>query len=524
MKLTKILNSVVLLEGRIDDAQRYLEDAVGDWPVAEPDNPAGIGSGTNLDGVLKHFVSNDPSGNNKYLMWMVRKYIDPNETMTSPNDISSIVKRFHNNVDRLTPALISDMGFYSKARITTAPKNLDSYTDLSTLERIMDEVESIQTKKQKETEAKAGVDKLYEDDRWLLVKPNTFEGSCYYGSATKWCTTSKENPSHFADYASRGNLYYIIDKSHELGDFYKIALFLPHGDGLDEWYDRADNKLQMETKDAIYSMLPQKLVASFVDSHDKSNLLRQEELGGLFSLVEFNEKLTDLMIANKNLQTINTDSGTWVWTEEVGEDIWNWTNTTNNAVVVQATPFQSGRDEIAFDSYGPDDEGYDFHIMAGPESLRNPGIGPEEYLLKDQDSMGHRWKAEDWGTRAFLRLFYMPLLRQQLNKDYFIDAVGEEYETWTPNSYVSTFKFKYPPRKGTMTQKFVEYLTNNPRKTSNQFYEDVLGYSRPRAHNNMFFSSIKDSGIVKMERQGRQFVYSLGPNYHAWKEGRLLRI
>ena len=39
----------------------------------------------------------------------------------------------------------------------------------------------------------------------------------------------------------------------------------------------------------------------------------------------------------------------------------------------------------------------------------------------------------------------------------------------------------------------------------------------------MFFSSIKDAGIVKMERQGRQFVYSLGPNYQAWVEGRLLR-
>ena len=46
----------------------------------------------------------------------------------------------------------------------------------------MDEVESDTiTRKQKETQAKAGVDKLYEDDRWLLVRPNTYEGSCYYG-------------------------------------------------------------------------------------------------------------------------------------------------------------------------------------------------------------------------------------------------------------------------------------------------------------------------------------------------------
>jgi predicted transcriptional regulator len=82
-----------------------------------------------------------------------------------------------------------------------------------------------------------------------------------------------------------------------------------------------------------------------------------------------------------------------------------------------------------------------------------------------------------------------------------------------------------------MTRKFVDYLKQNvgyglgdsKGKTANQFYEDVLGYSRPRGHNAMFFASIKDSGIVKMERQGRQFVYSLGPNYQEWVEGRLLR-
>ena len=74
-----------------------------------------------------------------------------------------------------------------------------------------------------------------------------------------------------------------------------------------------------------------------------------------------------------------------------------------------------------------------------------------------------------------------------------------------------------------MTQRFVDYLKQNPRRTSNQFYEDVLGYSRPRAHNNMFFSSIKDAGIVKMERQGRQFVYSLGPNYQALGRRKIIK-
>jgi len=125
--------------------------------------------------------------------------------------------------------------------------------------------------------------------------------------------------------------------------------------------------------------------------------------------------------------------------------------------------------------------------------------------------------------KLFLMNIYTPKVRQVLDSDELVDFIGVDYKTWEANSYVSSFQFNYPPRKGTMTQKFVDFLKSHPRQTANQFYEHVLGYPRPRAHNNMFFSSIKDSGIVKMERQGRQFVYSLGPNYSAWTKGKLLR-
>ena len=101
--------SKIILEGRVEDAQKYFENAVGSWPVTEPGNPLGIGVGTNLEGVLQHFVQNDPSGNNKYLMWMIKRYIDPEERGTSPNDISSLVQRFHKNVDRLNVAFIMNM-------------------------------------------------------------------------------------------------------------------------------------------------------------------------------------------------------------------------------------------------------------------------------------------------------------------------------------------------------------------------------------------------------------------------------
>jgi len=510
--------NIVLTEGRVEDAQQYFEDAVGSWPNAEPGNPAGIGAETNLDGVLQHFISNDPSGNNKYLMWMVKMYLNPEEPGTSPNDISSLVQRFHKNVDRVTTELIDDLnwgpGLYDKA-----PKDINSYGYIATLERLMDEVEGRQTKKQKEEAAKTGAEKLYEDDRWLVVKPHTLEASCYYGAGTKWCTTQKDS-SHFKDYSSKGPLYYIIDKTRQLGRFYKIAMHVTW-DGGEEYYDEEDNQLNDDVLDAIKALLPHRLQQNIFDNWEDSSKPEKVKL----SLDQFRDLLEKYVSSNKSQRTLKTNSG--IWRLHISQGVWYWFSTpdepkTNDKVIeVQATPFHNNLMEFPFDSHdiknidSPDP----WSLTFGADFARLAHFGPDHYL--DSDPSG--WQTIEGNVKIFLNNIYRPLVKRVLDGKEVQEAVGGAYTTWDAESFVSSYAFKYPPRMGTMTQKFTEYLKNNPRKTANQFYEEVLGYSRPRGHNNMFFASIKDSGIVKMERQGRQFVYSLGPNYDDWTKGKLLR-
>jgi len=490
----------ILLEGRVEDAKQYFENAVG-------------GMSDESEEIFGHFVYSDPSGNHKYLMWMVKMY-DKEWNRTTPNDIASLVQRFHKNVNRLTIAFIMNMDMFAPSgKISTSPKNIDSYDDISQLERVLDEVDSVQTKKQKDEEAKSGVDKLYEDDRWLLVRPNTYEGSCYYGSSTKWCTASKDAPQHFDSYSKTGNLYYIIDKTKDVGDFFKIALH-KNWDGQEDWYDRADNELRQETEDAIRSLLPIGLIKSLEKDHGDAPQKK------LKTLQEFQGELSGYIGNNPKLQTISTESGIWEYERDSFSGVWSWNSKDDKSkrAHIQATPFWDGRNEIPFD-YIDEEGGQDFSIVAGPESMETTHLRQHDYLNPITD----RYRADDWNARAFLRQIYFPLLKQQLNKDFFKDLSGSDYSTWTPSTDFSTFQFKYPPREGTMTQKFTDYLKGNPRRTSQQFYDEVLGYPKPRGHNNSFFSSIKDSGIVKMERQGRQFVYSLGPNYTAWTKGMLLR-
>jgi len=511
----------ILIEGRVEDAQKYFENAVGSWPVAEPGNPAGVGEYTNLQGVLDHFVSEDPSGNNKYLMWMIKTYI--NEESTAPFEITSVVKRFHKNLDRLTPAFIMnmDVNFGPDSRIPTSPKNIDSYDYLEILERVMDEMDAIQTKKEKEKEAKEGVDKLYEDDRWLLVKPNTYEGSCYYGSSTKWCTASKDYPKHFEDYSNRGVLFYIIDKTKDVGDFFKIALF-KKWNGDEEWYDRADNRLEGSTVKAIESLLPLEL----------TNAIEEEYVGevptmdeSIFTLEQFKSNVETYIRNLPRPITISTPTGKWEL-EINSAGSWEWAGRDPRVELI-ATPFYEGNEDMEVYFRTDDDDlgqpALEYRDYYGLQDLNNEfmGPGPEyrwNYLTTDTNN--YRQFANE---KAFLRNIYIPLVSKALGNEELKEYTGLDYTVWDAQSYVSSYTFKYPPKKGSMTQLFTDYLKENPRSTPNQFYEDVLGRPRPRAHNNMFFAAIKDSGIVEMERQGRQFVYSLGPNYDAWTQGKLLR-
>ena len=96
----------ILLEGRVEDAREYLETFI--------DENGYLKTEEDVDEVLGYFVVGDPSGNNKYLMWMAKIYA--NDSGFSPNMLIDYVQRFHNNLDRIHPALVMDMGFYSGSR------------------------------------------------------------------------------------------------------------------------------------------------------------------------------------------------------------------------------------------------------------------------------------------------------------------------------------------------------------------------------------------------------------------------
>jgi hypothetical protein len=52
----------------------------------------------------------------------------------------------------------------------------------------------------------------FENKEWLVIRPLTIESSLVYGSATKWCTASRNNHEYFYRYSNNGVLYYVMNK------------------------------------------------------------------------------------------------------------------------------------------------------------------------------------------------------------------------------------------------------------------------------------------------------------------------
>lgn len=71
--------------------------------------------------------------------------------------------------------------------------------------------QNLQSKSEREREVKQGAEKVFENNEWLIVVPETEEAACYYGKGTQWCTAAMYH-NRFDYYNRQGNLYVIINK------------------------------------------------------------------------------------------------------------------------------------------------------------------------------------------------------------------------------------------------------------------------------------------------------------------------
>jgi len=206
--MKNIVRNILLFEGRKEDAyEKYITKAQ-DGPIKD-----------RLRVAYDVFVNNDPSGNHKYIDWMLKRFalMLVKDGVDTPryheNGVVNLVTDFHRNTQRLEK------------------KDINQYKSVDELAKVIKSLP--ETKREKKLR---GADKIFEDDNLLVVTPKTQEGSCYYGAGSKWCVAARGD-NMFEDYHSDGYLYFIIWKltmPENMKQYQKIARYIPHGYGYEE--------------------------------------------------------------------------------------------------------------------------------------------------------------------------------------------------------------------------------------------------------------------------------------------------
>ena len=165
----------------------------------------------------------DPTPTFKYLEKIIEFYLESN-----PPNLEQVFKDYHH--------------LHTKNQVKTRDVNkFKTFSDMSA------EVESVNQMYAKKTDTKVkskDAEVVFENDKWLVIIPRTFEASCKYGSGTKWCTTMAGG-EHYRRYVNDGvTLYYIISKENPDDDKYgKMAIAL--------WPESDEDKFTTEDDYAV---------------------------------------------------------------------------------------------------------------------------------------------------------------------------------------------------------------------------------------------------------------------------------
>ena len=469
--------------------------------------------------------SQNIAGSNKYLKWMVKQWMDTSSEDSSEEALEEIINAtssFHQALPRINRETVTGLiaiddfpTVSTYTRIVNSPKDINSYPNAEVLRDISMRILLEPSRSEKEKFAKTGADKIYEDDRWLLVKPNTEEASCYYGAGTQWCTSGSQGNA-FGQYNKNGNLYYLIDKSRKLGPYYKLAIYRSYAGTTDSIHTERDRPLSVEQTELLRNVLPPQIFSLI-----NEDMRIPAPPPQYYELPEFTKKLTEYVENLTRPRQFGSDSGTWILRIE-GNVGWVLDNK-ESGIRIHANPFFEGEYYIPVDSLDIDEKLRDqdeeeWYLEVGSPPLPPYGDFRKTYMeMEDNEEIFQRKLG--W----VLNLYQNIMQYHVLNDETIKKVVGIDFATWSANRWANTMTFRYPPKEGSLTKRFVDFVKKNPGKTRKEFYDSIGREYRP-GHNSSFFAAIKDSGIVDLTRKGRQFVYTIGPNHQAWTEGRLKLI
>tara|TARA_R100000808_G_scaffold24945_1_gene59710 strand:- start:2393 stop:4828 length:2436 start_codon:yes stop_codon:yes gene_type:complete len=214
---------------------------------------------------IEYAREEDPSGDNKYLMWIARylrkdlarrlqkfsknwstdpvNYYDPEAKKNSAFDPDVITNSIASHlVDLVLATSTTIKDYHLLKQRNLFKKDINDYDPVNMAGDFKNDViiamrdyEGRQAKEKLKQQVKGEADDLLETDDYAVIRPNTEGASCYYGWGTRWCISARESRNYFNQYTGEGKSFYFVMFRHlpNSNRYKKVALVY----GKDQGYE-----------------------------------------------------------------------------------------------------------------------------------------------------------------------------------------------------------------------------------------------------------------------------------------------
>jgi hypothetical protein len=510
---------MILFEGRKEDSYKKYQKSI--------DAERKMVSNYMDDASAYDFLLDEPfmkETNYKYLNDILEHYYTVNyysgEAEPLPTALArNLLFEFRSEIDKIVASLDTFEKHKSKFKYPEFRQYSTNIEDFfNEAQKIKTDVES----KQIEKSAKKEADKIFENDSLLIIKPKSFQSSCYYGAGTTWCTTMKNTPSYFNDYSSKGTLYYVILKKVDRDNkFYKMAIFTPKNKNFENdslWYDSHDVRLSDREKESILTHMPKDIYSKIVDNY-KSSFPKEDVLDVIYKIIPlvstshneiypFKGGKLKFYIGRPSVEESDRDNTSvrismpWeiVEVDKEGKTPYSEDGVIDCYFEVYNAQVMSGKYIVRLDAevipYNTDQNIVKKSTYTRTLILDEDRQSDPEHVLRQTNSL-----LDNLG-KEFYNTIYKDLLEDEF--------LSNKYPpTKSPSYTFSQYTFT---GKGKMTKAFMEYLKNIPEGKVGSRIEFLTqqGKKTDRGSFSSFFSALKQAGITKSE--GKSGLVK-GPNF-----------
>lgn len=207
MKLLEFINQYILTEAAID---RF------------------IASNPELEDILRKFYSDMKP---KYFPWVVKILKTDSNVRGNP---------------RAYPTVRQDVELFDKFASSNQikQKDINSYKTWLDMVAVIEDARKRKEEQEHFRAEKGKATKIFEDDTYLLVQPESKGASCTYGKGTQWCISATESHNYFDEYSEQGAKFiFIINKKTNDKDAF---VYHPQKPAYVEIFNAADDPMQVE--------------------------------------------------------------------------------------------------------------------------------------------------------------------------------------------------------------------------------------------------------------------------------------